>query len=108
MSWTRVLAPLTGAAIDIQALECAAALAAPFDARVTAAFAPADRVLADGYQGAGLDFFLACRPALKADVEDLLAWGRLAVGEQRGKFLEYVNDGDLSSPLSRALRQQGG
>jgi hypothetical protein len=71
-----------------------------------AAFAPADRILSDDYQGTALDFFFACRPALQAQVHDLIAWGRAAEGEQRTKFLEYLHDGDLASPLSRALRQQ--
>ena len=75
-----------------------------------AAFAPPDRVLSGDYHGAALDFFFACRPASKVTVDDvvddLIEWGRAAEGAQRAKFLEYINDGDLSSILSRTLRLQ--
>jgi len=54
MSWTRILAPLTGAPADVQALEAAAALAAPFDATVHAVFAPADAADLMPWMGEGL------------------------------------------------------
>jgi nucleotide-binding universal stress UspA family protein len=54
MSWTRILAPLTGAPADVQALEAAAALAAPFEATVCAAFAPADAADLMPWMGEGL------------------------------------------------------
>lgn len=54
MSWTRILAPLTGAAADARSLEAAAALAAPFGACVCAAFAPADAADLMPWMGEGL------------------------------------------------------
>jgi nucleotide-binding universal stress UspA family protein len=54
MSWTRILAPLTGAAADEHTLRAAAALAAPFDAVVGAVFAPADAADLMPWMGEGL------------------------------------------------------
>jgi nucleotide-binding universal stress UspA family protein len=54
MSWTRILAPMTGAPTDTQALEAAVALAAPFDAVVSAVFAPADAADLMPWMGEGL------------------------------------------------------
>jgi nucleotide-binding universal stress UspA family protein len=54
MSWTRILAPLTGAPADAHTLESAAALAAPFDATVGAVFAPADAADLMPWMGEGL------------------------------------------------------
>lgn len=54
MSWTRILAPLTGAPGDAQTLEAAAALAAPFGATVGAVFAPADAADLMPWMGEGL------------------------------------------------------
>jgi nucleotide-binding universal stress UspA family protein len=54
MSWTRILAPLTGAPADAGVLEAAAALAAPFDAAVGAVFAPADAADLMPWMGEGL------------------------------------------------------
>jgi nucleotide-binding universal stress UspA family protein len=54
MSWTRILASLTGAPADAQALEAAVALAAPFQATVCAAFAPADAADLMPWMGEGL------------------------------------------------------
>ena len=56
MAWTRILAPLTGAASDEHALSAAANLAAPFDATVAAVFAPADAAdlmpwMGEGFMG---------------------------------------------------------
>lgn len=55
-SWTRILAPLTGAPADEQALQAAAALAAPFDAVLSGVFAPADAAdlmpwMGEGFMG---------------------------------------------------------
>jgi nucleotide-binding universal stress UspA family protein len=54
VSWTRILAPLTGAPADAEALEAAAALAGPFDATVAAVFAPADAADLMPWMGEGL------------------------------------------------------
>ena len=54
MSWTRILAPMTGAPADAQALDAAAALAAPFGAKVCAVFAPADAADLMPWMGEGL------------------------------------------------------
>lgn len=54
MSWTRILAPMTGAPLDAQTLEAAVALAAPFDATVGAVFAPADAADLMPWMGEGL------------------------------------------------------
>lgn len=54
MSWTRILAPLTGAPADAATLEAAAALAAPFKATVGAVFAPADAADLMPWMGEGL------------------------------------------------------
>lgn len=54
MSWTRILAPMTGAPADAQALEAAVALAAPFGATVGAVFAPADAADLMPWMGEGL------------------------------------------------------
>jgi nucleotide-binding universal stress UspA family protein len=54
MSWTRILAPLTGAPADALALDAAAALAAPFDASVGAVYAPADAADLMPWMGEGL------------------------------------------------------
>jgi nucleotide-binding universal stress UspA family protein len=56
MSWTRILAPLTGAGADEQALNAAAALAGPFGATVSGVFAPADAAdlmpwMGEGFMG---------------------------------------------------------
>lgn len=56
MAWTRVLAPLVGAAPDEATLAAAARLAAPFEAEVAAAFAPADAAdlmpwMGEGFMG---------------------------------------------------------
>lgn len=56
MSWTRILAPLTGAPADQQGLNAAMALAAPFDAVVSGVFAPADAAdlmpwMGEGFMG---------------------------------------------------------
>lgn len=54
MSWTRILAPMTGAPSDGAALVAAAALAAPFKATVSAVFAPADAADLMPWMGEGL------------------------------------------------------
>jgi nucleotide-binding universal stress UspA family protein len=54
MSWTRILAPMTGAPADAQTLAAAAGLAAPFEARVVAVFAPADAADLMPWMGEGL------------------------------------------------------
>ena len=54
MSFTRILAPLTGAPADAQVLAAATALAAPFKAVVCAAFAPADAADLMPWMGEGL------------------------------------------------------
>jgi nucleotide-binding universal stress UspA family protein len=54
MSWTRILAPMTGAPTDGSTLEAAAALATPFEARVWAVFAPADAADLMPWMGEGL------------------------------------------------------
>jgi len=54
MSWVRILTPLTGAPGDAEALAAAAALAAPFDAAVSAVFAPADAADLMPWMGEGL------------------------------------------------------
>jgi nucleotide-binding universal stress UspA family protein len=54
MSWTRILAPLTGAPADAHTLEAAVAMAAPFEATVCAAFAPADAADLMPWMGEGL------------------------------------------------------
>jgi nucleotide-binding universal stress UspA family protein len=54
MSWTRILAPLTGAPADAEALEAAAAFAAPFGAELLAVFAPADAADLMPWMGEGL------------------------------------------------------
>jgi len=56
MSWARIMAPLSGAASDQDALAAAAALAAPFDAELAAVFAPADAAellpwMGEGFMG---------------------------------------------------------
>ena len=53
MDWTRILAPLTGAPSDAATLNAAAALAAPFRARVSGVFAPADAAELMPWMGEG-------------------------------------------------------
>jgi nucleotide-binding universal stress UspA family protein len=56
MSWVRIMAPLSGAPSEGEALRAAAALARPFEAEVAATFAPADAAdlmpwMGEGFMG---------------------------------------------------------
>jgi nucleotide-binding universal stress UspA family protein len=56
MSWARIMAPMSGAASDSEALVAAEALAAPFDAELAGVFAPADAAdlmpwMGEGFMG---------------------------------------------------------
>jgi hypothetical protein len=75
------------------------------DEQMRAAFAPPEARLNPAYTGPALEFFLACRPELKADAGTLAAWALHAASDHtRVATLRYLLDGRLAEPLGEALR----
>ena len=72
-----------------------------------AAFAPANRVLHDGYDAAGRDFARACRPAqrMNAPVERMATWGWEADKARRRAFLDYLVGPLVPADLVARLRE---
>ena len=81
MAWTRILAPLTGAVADEQALSAAADLAAAFDATVAGVFAPADAADLMPWMGEG--FMGGVQMAALESMKEAAAEGERAA---RGRF----------------------
>ncbi len=70
-----------------------------------AAFAPAERVLADPYQGVGLDFFLACRGSLLPSRPEMIVWACHASTEtQQVAVLRYMLQGLYGRELAHELK----
>ena len=66
------------------------------DELLRAAFAPADRLIADDYSGSGLEFFKACRLRLNAPPELIARWAMDASDDQkRLAALKYLLEGQL-------------
>jgi nucleotide-binding universal stress UspA family protein len=87
MSWTRILAPLTGAPADQQGLNAAVALAAPFEAVVSGVFAPADAADLMPWMGEG--FMGGVQMAALDSMKEAAAEGERA---SRGRFEALAYD----------------
>jgi len=77
------------------------------DEKLRAAFAPQECRLNPAYTGSALEFFLACRPRLEADVETMTTWVLQAKVEQiQVAALGYLLKGELKERLAEELRRQ--
>ena len=81
------------------------------DEHLRAAFAPANRLLADDYAGSALDFFKACRKACRqefgAPAQLMATWAIEASGTQtRRAVLQYILDGELPSKVASEIRER--
>jgi len=77
------------------------------DEKLRAAFAPQECRLNHAYGGSALDFFLACRPRLEADVETMTRWVLQAKVENiQVAALGYLLKGELKERLAEELRRQ--
>jgi hypothetical protein len=75
--------------------------------KLRAAFAPQESRLNQAYSGSALDFFLACRPRLEADVETMTTWVLQAkVEEIQVAALVYLLKGESKERLAEELRRQ--
>ena len=77
------------------------------DEPLRAAFAPADRLLADDYTGSALEFFKACRQELRAPSQLLTKWALQASGDQtRRAVLQYILEGELGRQISSEIQKR--
>lgn len=77
------------------------------DEMLRAAFAPRDCRLNKAYIEPALEFFLASRPRLEADVETMTTWILQAnVEDAQVAALRYLLKGELKERLAEALRRQ--
>lgn len=73
-----------------------------------AAFAPAERRLSPAYAGSATEFFLACRPEMRAPIIALTDWARAAEpGDSSVAVLRYLLEGELGRGLAQELRRDG-
>jgi hypothetical protein len=65
------------------------------DEQMRAAFAPPEARLNPAYTGPALEFFLACRPRLEANVDTMFTWIQKAKSDEaRAAAMEYLLHGD--------------
>lgn len=83
------------------------ASAADGEESLRAAFAPAERLLSDDY-GREIEFFLACRQRMTANLETLADWVLDAASEEtQGAALRYLERGELGQQVRRELHRRG-
>jgi hypothetical protein len=82
------------------------------DEALRAGFAPPERVLSKDYVGAGLEFFLACRGPMEAELEanpeEMAEWAVRAETESRRRsVIEYLLRGERKNDLAVEIREKG-
>lgn len=105
MSWARIMAPLSGAPSDAQALTAARALAEPFGAELAAVFAPADAAdlmpwMGEGFMGGVQVAALDSLKQAAAEAEQHARTHFDALGYSGGRFLP------LGSPVAIELAME--
>ena len=105
MSWARIMAPLSGAASDGEALVAAKALAAPFEAELAAVFAPADAAelmpwMGEGFMGGVQVAALDSLKQATAEAERRARAHFDGLGYSHGRFLA------LGSPVASELAME--
>jgi hypothetical protein len=74
--------------------------------RLRSAFAPTDRILSTEYEANALEFFLACRPEMRASAKQLADWMLNAVSTvQKKATLWYFVKGHLAREVGDCLKQ---